>query len=835
MSAMSSAWAQLRKPLSTVDVGQWSVIDPFPDSGFSQNGAMQMHQHPVHNDIFYVCTFKGTIIEVRLGDDGVQERTIVDMRDGDLKWAFGCALHPEFRGDGTGDERIFLHYTSESGQSSTPNYLRVSQIRIPAQALATSGNERILIESEVPHREHVGGGLDFDNQGFLLVSIGDGGWNADSRQVSQKIDEELFSGIFRIDIDQRGGAISHPPKRKPAGNSRTAGYYIPSDNPFVGEPGVLEEFWALGFRNPWRISYDSERLALWIGEVGQATFEQIELARAGSNHEWSFKEGSSVYAGSYLGGEAPAEPIGRLTSPLYEFAHSDQNYAVVGGFVYRGNKFPELHGKYIFGDNQSSRVWAIDPENPQPELLLRLPSGRKRMALTSISGDRDGNIYFTSFASINHANVLQLARSTPANMPGRLSQTGVFTDLVSLQPTEGFVEYNINAPLWSDGMRKRRWLHLPDREKIDNSQHENWRFPAGSVFVKHFAEPSAGGRALETRVLTVKTDGHVYGATYVWSETGDEAFLQTERRELSATDRAGEPFQYQVPSARDCAVCHTYEYPVLGVNGLQLSGSRSPSTADPIAAWSQRDLLLNPVSDAEAASLPALAALDDASASLEYRVRSFLHSNCSFCHYPTGMQRAVFDARITTPLNDARIIGERGQTHALEIDGRNADFIVAPGEPENSAIYRRLRTIEREWSMPYLGRTVVHEQALAAVGNWIAGMAGSTVDPEPATGCNYAHAESNEGWGWNAATGESCPPLDVVEQNVDDGESGVVGCDYSHADANHGWGWNPVTRQPCEPVDSHSATATDYCDYEHADQNSGWGWNAARREPCPPE
>jgi uncharacterized repeat protein (TIGR03806 family) len=297
-----------------------------------------------------------------------------------------------------------------------------------------------------------------------------------------------------------------------------------------------------------------------------------------------------------------------------------------------------------------------------------------------------------------------------------------------LRVADGFRSYDVNAPFWSDGLEKRRWIRLPEGRPVDNRDRDAWRLPAGTMLVKHFE--TTAGRRVETRVLVVKEDGDVYGVSYRWNDAGTDAELVRHRRRarVPRVDSAGtrhdaETVVHGLPSFRDCLVCHTRTYPVLGVNARQLN-RRVPGAAgdvDQLAAWSRDGLLARPYDDAEVAALPALAPLERTDLPLDDRARSYLDANCGFCHFPGGMQRVHFDLRRTTPVADAHL--DVAAHVRLPIDGRVRPFVVAPGAPDDSALYARMATHDRRYAMPFLGRTAVDRRGLAVIREWIMALA----------------------------------------------------------------------------------------------------------------
>jgi glucose/arabinose dehydrogenase len=203
--------------------------------------------------------------------------------------------------------------------------------------------EQRLLFVKQPYPNHNGGALAFGPDGFLYISLGDGGSGGDPRGNGQSL-QTLLGKILRIDVD---------------GTPADRGYGIPAGNPYAdGADGRQPEIWLWGLRNPWRMSFDLATGDLWIGDVGQNEWEEVDVQRAGSpggtNFGWNRLEGSHCFAPS-SGCEDPG-----LTLPQAEYGH-DQGCTVIGGNVDRGTAQPQLAGGYLFADYCSGRVWAIDP------------------------------------------------------------------------------------------------------------------------------------------------------------------------------------------------------------------------------------------------------------------------------------------------------------------------------------------------------------------------------------------------------------------------------------------------------------------------------------------
>ncbi|HSG38188.1 MAG TPA: PQQ-dependent sugar dehydrogenase, partial [Thermoanaerobaculia bacterium] len=246
------------------------------------------------------------------------------------------AFHPEYDQNGF----FFVNYTNLSGDTVVARY-QVSAD--PNVADPSSG--RVLLTIPQPFNNHNGGQLQFGPDGYLYIGMGDGG-DVDPDCRSQKTDT-LLGKMLRIDVDQ---------------NVNSAPFYgIPHDNPFRGAGDPPDEVWALGFRNPWRFSFDRQTGDLWIADVGQNQREEIDFQPAnssgGQNYGWKVMEGTLCNNSTSCPGSVPACKSPAYTDPILEYSHNT-GCSVTGGYVYRGNRLAQIRGSYIFGDFCTGQVWA---------------------------------------------------------------------------------------------------------------------------------------------------------------------------------------------------------------------------------------------------------------------------------------------------------------------------------------------------------------------------------------------------------------------------------------------------------------------------------------------
>ena len=284
------------------------------------------------------------------------------IRSGGEQGLLGLAFHPGYRDN----RRLFVHYTDLAGDSVVAEYAAT-----PDGTAADPGAERVLLHVEDPAPNHNGGMLAFGPDGYLYIALGDGGGGGDPFGHGQD-PATLLGSILRIDVDVPADA--EPP------------YGIPPDNPFVSGGGA-PEVWSYGLRNPWRFSFDRSTGDLYIGDVGQAAWEEIDRHaagdRGGENYGWNVMEGSHCFA-------TPECSTEGLTLPLAEYARTDGNCSVVGGYVYRGARFPALVGTYLFGDYCSGMIWglSVDRGETVPRLLFDA-----EQLISAFGEDESGEVY----------------------------------------------------------------------------------------------------------------------------------------------------------------------------------------------------------------------------------------------------------------------------------------------------------------------------------------------------------------------------------------------------------------------------------------------------------
>ena len=296
---------------------------------------------------------------------------------GSERGLLGLAFHPHYASNGI----FFVYYTAPNGDVTIARY-SVSASD-PNQANPASGSVILTI----PHQQfanHNGGQLQFGPDGYLYAGVGDGGSAGNPTNSAQDL-TQLLGKLLRIDVDQ-------PP------------YAIPSTNPFVNRAGARGEIWAYGLRNPWRFSFDRATSDLWIADVGQDKYEEVDLQPAtssgGENYGWRLMEGLHCYNPS-TNCQSPG-----LTMPILEYSHS-AGCSITGGYRYRGARFPRLRGFYFYGDYCSGTIWGASQAGDGWTTRVMLSTS---MAISTFGEDANGELYV---ADITGNAIYQIVDPSP--------------------------------------------------------------------------------------------------------------------------------------------------------------------------------------------------------------------------------------------------------------------------------------------------------------------------------------------------------------------------------------------------------------------------------------
>lgn len=321
-----------------------------------------------------------------VSDNTLLTRPFLDIRarisSGGERGLLGLAFHPDF----PTDPRFLVNYTDLDGDTVIAEY----RLDAGQPSIGDPQSERILLQIDQPFPNHNGGAVVFGPDGMLYIATGDGGSGGDPQGNGQRLDT-LLGKVLRIDVDRPPDGVGEP-------------YRVPADNPFVATAGALPEIWLTGLRNPWRMRFDPETADLWIGDVGQGEWEEIDVARAGEsglNYGWNRMEGFHCFEPSRGCDEAG------LTLPIAEYGH-DLGCAIVGGVVVRDPAQPLLDGGYLFSDACSGNLWLLDPAGAgRREPVLVRGSGR---SISSIAQDEDGTVVATDLVTGELVTISAMAR-----------------------------------------------------------------------------------------------------------------------------------------------------------------------------------------------------------------------------------------------------------------------------------------------------------------------------------------------------------------------------------------------------------------------------------------
>ena len=594
---------------------------------------------------------------------------------------------------------------------------------------------------------HNGAAVCFGTDGMMYVTSGDGTSDSDTDEMGQSTDT-MLSKLLRIDVDR-------PAAGKP--------YSVPKDNPYVGDKRFLPEVWAYGFRNPWRVTCDEKTGHVWVGQNGQDLWKQAYLVQKGANYGWSVTEGGHAFYPHRKAGPTP------ILKPTIEHHHAEFR-SLTGGVVFYGPQLPELNGAYLYGDYSTGRIWGMKHDGAKVEWHKELAS--PRIQITAFGTNTRGELIICDHSPTG--GLYTLAPTPPvaavSAFPRKLSESGLFASVKDHRMVPGVVPYSVNAPFWSDGLFKSRFIAVPGAERIEDKPTGSWNFPDKTVLVKSFALDSedgnpAGRKWVETRFFTKQT-GEWAGYSYRWNAAGTDADLVPAAgadATLTVKTPAGvreQPWRY--PSRTECLACHsraanyvlglttaqlnkTHDYGPCPDNQLRTLGhlrllkSRDAADAarDQLAARADALKLIGPAKDEyltvngqqpgqrepaptttllpDDSKLPRLPNPYDPKEDLTARAKAWLHTNCANCHVEAGGGNAALELGYDTPLDKMRLLDVKPIHTPLDIaDAR----IVAPGSPERSVLLKRV-TVRGPNQMPPLATHRVDEAGAALLREWI--------------------------------------------------------------------------------------------------------------------
>lgn len=598
-------------------------------------------------------------------------------------------------------------------------FLAVSRFTVRADGSFDETSEQLIIEQSKPTGEHNGGGAQFGPDGNLFVAIGDGGeYPSDAAQ-----DPSTLRGkIIRISVNSSPG-VPRP----------TTGpiYGIPSDNPFRTVPGIRPEIYAMGFRNPWRYSFDPLTTTLprlWVGDVGLISAEEVNYVQAGKNYGWPIIEGPFCHhRGADVGKFSVSTDTTCLSDPRYtapvHFYRQAHGVAITGGMVYRGTAIPRLRGSYLFADFSLGHIWSLTGVDNTVGFIQA--SG---MLLSSFGEDLDHELYVMDWWT-GEIRQLQATAAVPARPATLLSATGCVQATAPQQPAAGALAYDVNVGFFSEAaVHKQRYLFLPSSggglTEYDNTG--TLILQPGSVLMKDF---DINGRRIETRLMYFQPDATWTMWSYKWLADQSDAVLQT-----TAEDVDYDGVAWHLPNQGECVHCHNmpnggvlalrieqlnrlHYYPETNSWANQLDTLRAVGRINrvepidrmmPIGAQNARIVDLPP-----AQTLPHLPRLADTAEPLVARVGAYLETNCSYCHRPAGGGRGEFSLVRSQFL--AGLCNQLPQSAAYDDPAMR---LIKPGDAEHSIVLRRMQETQLPYQMhPY--RMTADAQGVALLKEWI--------------------------------------------------------------------------------------------------------------------
>ncbi len=353
---------------------------------FATNLSNPVNIKHANDDRLFVVERKG-FIQIINADGTKNSVPFLDIDElvrnsGGERGLLAMAFHPDYANNGY----FYVNYVDKSG---TIGNTVISRFTRSTTDTADANSELVLLTIPQPYSNHNGGDLHFGNDGFLYISLGDGGDANDPENRAQNL-STLLGKMLRIDVDN---------------TSNGSNYAIPADNPFVGNSTALPEIWAYGLRNPFKFSFDSNDNSLWIADVGQNQIEEINKVTTntgGENYGWKCFEGTSMV---FSGGNCNSISH---TEPATQYNHSNNRCSITGGYIYRGIEFPDLQGLYFFGDfctNEIGYVEETSPDNFEITFVDDFNIG----GVSAFGEDSNGELYVTG---INGGNIFKIIDNT---------------------------------------------------------------------------------------------------------------------------------------------------------------------------------------------------------------------------------------------------------------------------------------------------------------------------------------------------------------------------------------------------------------------------------------
>jgi uncharacterized repeat protein (TIGR03806 family) len=592
------------------------------------------------------------------------------------------AFHPKW------PQAQYLHayvvYTIDVAGNPVKKIKRLSRFTSTDNGATLSpGSEQVVLEiTHLKEFNHNGGQVAFGKDGYLYMSSGDDAYTDYARAAQAAATNNLFGKVLRINVDSP---------------SNGKNYAIPTDNPFA-TGGGSPEVYAYGLRNPWRFSFDRTTGNLWLADVGESKWEEVNIIQKGGFYGWPIFEGEECF------NQNPQCAQTSYLKPAYKI-QSGGARSISGGFVYRG-AIQSLQGKYVYGDYVTSEVSVYDPATAA---AAAVPGSTTGGAIVGFGEDNAGELYVVRFSTGRIQKIIPQTGAGTADFPQLLSATGCFDPSNPTKVVSGAIPYTVAQPFWSDRATKDRYLALPAGQTLKIDADGDWELPPGAVTIKNFSDQ---GKLFETRFFVRHTNGTYSAYTYEWNDAQTQATLVP----AAGKTRSLPNREWTYPSRSDCAACHTsaanyalgLETRQLNVDSYYPSTQRNANqvyTLDSIGMLSGNRTRMTP--------LPGIA---DASVSLNVRAEAYLHVNCSNCHRPGALAGIPMDLRFTTPLASKNICNK---TPTMGDLGLTNSKLIAPGDPYSSVLWHRMNSRGAAYSMPPLASKEIDVAGSFLLQGWI--------------------------------------------------------------------------------------------------------------------
>lgn len=698
-AAERAAWTTSRVKGSPEPPKPFAVQRVYPKLGFDQ--PVELMPLPGTNKMLLLeVTGKVYLFDDRQDVERAELVFDVSQRIDDFRRAFTISPHPKFAENGF----VFICYCGNP--VARPDGTRLSRFKLTLGKEPTIDPASEVILLTWASGGHNGCSIEFDNQGLLYFSAGDGArpFPPDEYDVSQDL-SDLRATICRIDAD-------HPDGDRP--------YSIPEDNPFVDLPGARPEIWAYGFRNPWRFSIDPRTQQVLCGDVGWELWELVFHVERGGNYGWSLFEGPQPIRSDITPGPTP------IRKPLVAYPHT-VGLSVTGGHTYYGQELPSLSGTFLYGDYVTGLLWGLRFEGE--EVTFNEVLAETGLPIITFAQTREGEPLVVSFTGEIYQLVPNPSAGQPSEFPQTLSETGLFADTATLEPARGVYPYSVVATSFQNEVSHEFVVGIPGMGTVQtNRMKRNWKFPVDTVFANTISrdvvhEGQVKHRRLETQIL------HFNGLSwqpycYVWnSEQTDATLLDSEGatidlKVLDSKTSKPQTLPWRHHGRSECRACHTNQTGgAIAFSYENLIGNASFAPGEDLLS-AFVDIGILDKHAPKSWNVKAMVDPSDKQQSLEARARSYLAANCAHCHCRGGGGTVALDVSYS---NDTEAINAVDYPTTQGEFGIEGARVITPGNPYTSILFYRMAT-SGNGHMPKLWTRDNDPEGLRLVHDWIASL-----------------------------------------------------------------------------------------------------------------